>query len=130
MAYFKIPQMCVEVRQLSCYSNSSIGLLVVGQQVIQYDFCYSCTSPFLLNAFQKVLFASLPTIHCKKYRNFTNFLVWKFCRRAQSRRPKPYGNCAFPQNSTPGNQVKLRNFSQWLLDALTITNLRHAARTI
>lgn len=32
--------------------------------------------------------------------------------------------------STLGNKVKLQYFLQWLLDALTISNLLHAARTI
>ena len=31
-----------------------------------------------------------------------DFLVWKLC-----------GDCAFRKTSTPGNQVKLRYFSQW-----------------
>ena len=37
-----------------------------------------------------------PLYHCVKFRNFNNFLVRKFCGKAQF--PHSFGNCAFQQN--------------------------------
>ena len=64
----------------------------------------------------------IATFHCEKYRNISpDFLVWKFCGKAQF--PHSFGRIArnyaetmtFRHLSTPGNQVKLRYFSQRLI---------------
>ena len=58
-----------------------------------------------------------------------NFLVWKFCGKAQfshsfGRIARNYPETvAFCKISTPGNQVKLRHFSQWEILTLTRSEL-------
>ena len=47
--------------------------------------------------------------HCVKCRNFTYFLVWKFCGKAQS--PHSFGRNRAPQNFH--TCWKLQHFTQW-----------------
>ena len=61
------------------------------------------------------------SFHCAKYRNFTYFIVWKFCENAQF--PQSFGWIArnsaktiyFHKFSTPENEVKFQHFAQCLL---------------
>ena len=54
-----------------------------------------------------------PLYYCVKFRNFNNFLVRKFCGKAQFRIVSE--TVPFSKISTPGNYVKLRHFTQCTL---------------